>query len=205
MDKKNRDIVNIIVSVMVFVLGLVIVIAPAQIFSLLIFVLGTAAIVFGLYDLLKVRPLVQDKQYRLTVMIRGLVSVLIGLLAIILRAKLGESVVAVMKTVIGIYLIICAVADFYIWFKFKKIADEVDIPLPKKAALIKALVSLAVAILLFVMDSNEIIAIIMRLMGGIFMIAGIGFLIYSFKNKTIVVEPESVKDEVNEETSSDEE
>ncbi len=192
--KKNSDFVNIIVAVLVLVLGLVCLIAPMQIFSFLIFVLGAAAIVFGLYDLFKLRPLVDDKPYRMTILIRGLLSILFGILAIVLRVKMGSAVVTVLKTIFAVYLIICAFADFYIFAELKKVSSAVDLPVSRKFALFKGLISLLLAVLLFVMSSDTLISLIMRIAGGLLMISGLIFGIYAFKNRAIVVEADSVKD-----------
>lgn len=190
------NFVNIILSVLIFVLGLAMVIAPTQLLGFLVIVLGAGAIVLGLYDIIKVRKIAEDSKYRLAVVIRGVVSLIIGVLAIILPIKVAQAAIGAMQIVLGIYLVLCAVVDFYLVVKLHQLS------IPAKAMAGKALVCFAVGVLLFVLKAETIANVIMRIIGVVIMLGGVAFLVYTIVKKPTVVEPDSVRDADEEETTA---
>lgn len=63
-------------------IGLLMLFAPEASVSVVVILLGVAAIVNGLYNIVSMRLMLSDPGFRRVVLIRGIVSVIVGLIAI---------------------------------------------------------------------------------------------------------------------------
>ena len=199
MDKSiNKS--GFALGILVAVIGLMLLIAPTSGIRLVVILMGAVAFVDGILNLLKVSKWSNDTQFHRAVMIRGWMSIVIGLLAVCLPLVLFnvvQTVVRVMLYVLAVYLLISAVSEIYLIYKLKK--EEV----PTKALWIQVAGFIVVAIILFLLPKN-FGEIIVRILGVALIVAGAGYSIYEWKNASLVVEPDNVKDDDSADVSSDE-
>lgn len=182
---------NFFFGLLASIVGLIVLIAPEASIKVVVILLGAAAVLNGFYDILKVRSLSDDSQYKITVMIHSLISIIVGLLAIFLPFALfsaAESVFRFMLYVLAVYLVIAAVMRFFMFVKLRS-AD-----LGGSLFLIEAVCEVVAAVLLFIMSSQHIGIIIVRILGIVMLVLGACYSIYVYRNSSIVVEPESIRD-----------
>jgi uncharacterized membrane protein HdeD (DUF308 family) len=75
---------NYFIAGLLGVLGILILIFPAFWIKLIVILLGLGAVGYGIYNFSYIKKLSDDSSYRSAIMIRSLVSIIIGLLAVIL-------------------------------------------------------------------------------------------------------------------------
>ncbi|MBQ2530578.1 MAG: DUF308 domain-containing protein [Treponema sp.] len=172
--------------------------------------LGAIAIVKGVFDFIRLRPMVskEDTVFHRTVLIRSLVSIVIGLVAVALPMvffKTAETVVHVMLYVLGIYFLFCAIGGMVIVRRMKN-AELQTKPYSSSIA-----VYLLISILLFLLATIGV-KNILRGAGIIVAICGVFGCIYSWRNRPQSLTPDSIETEdaevieavVKEETPVDE-
>ena len=182
---------NFLFGVLAAIVGLIVLIAPEASIKVVVILLGAAAVLNGFYDLLKVRTLLDDSRYKLNVMIHSLISIAIGLLAIFLPFVLftaAEAVFRVMLYVLAVYMIAAAVLRF---FMFAKLKGE---GLGGYIFLLESVSEVIASVLLFIMASQRIGIVIVRILGLAVLFLGTCYAIYSYRNTSIIIEPESVRD-----------
>lgn len=72
--------------------GLLMLFSPDAWIKVVVIVLGVAAIVNGLFNLVYVRRVFDDAYFRRSIVVRGLLSLVVGLLAVILPLALAAAV-----------------------------------------------------------------------------------------------------------------
>src|SRR5574344_1956175 len=160
---KSLDKTNFALGILLAVVGLMILVAPTDSIKIVVILLGAGAFCNGLYNLLKVRLLSEDSDYRRTVLIRGWVSIVVGLLAICLPLVMAKTVVTVMVYVLAIYLILSAAAELYLVYKLHQIR------VPSKSFAGEAVGSIIVAVILFLLPANFGIVIV-RILGALLIV-----------------------------------
>ncbi|MCR5762999.1 MAG: DUF308 domain-containing protein [Treponema sp.] len=182
---------NFLFGLMAALVGLIVLIAPEASIKVVVILLGAAAVMNGLYDLLKVRSLLDNSNYKLNVMVHSLLSIAVGLLAIFLPFVMfsaAESVFRFMLYILAVYLVVAAVMRFFVFVTLKESNVEGTL------FLFEAVSELAAAILLFIMSSHHIGVVIVRILGLAVMLFGSCYAIYALRNPSIIIEPESVRD-----------
>ncbi len=186
---------NIILGILLTAAGIVLVAAPQTSIKIVIILLGMGAVINGIFNLVRVRSLSDDSQFKMTAVIRGAVSIVVGLLACIIPMvffSAAETVIRVMLYIFGVYLVLSAFAEFFLVSKLHEIG------VATKMFSGEAVVSIIVAVILFMLPANFGI-IIIRVFGIALILCGIAFAVYSFRNRVFVVEPDSIKDAAVEE------
>ncbi len=187
----KTTVTNIVLGIVLAVAGIILLAAPEASVRIVIVLLGAGAVVNGVYSILRVRPLSEDDQFKLAALIRGIVSIVIGLLACFLPLVLfsaAQTVVRVMLYLFGVYLIFSAIAEFFLVYKL----HEVNVPAKSFAG--EAVVSIIVAIILFMIPANFGLVIV-RIFGIVMIVCGAVFALYSYRNRMYIIEPDSVSDE----------
>ena len=182
---------NIILGIVIAVAGIFLLAAPEASIRIVIVLLGAGAVINGVFNIIRVRPLSDDDQFMLAALIRGIVSIIIGLLACFLPLvffSAAQTVVRVMLYLFAIYLIFSAIAEFFLVYKL----HEANIPAKQFAG--EAVISIIIAIILFMIPANFGLMII-RIFGIIMIVCGAGYALYSYRNRTYIIEPDSVSDE----------
>ena len=168
-------------------LGLFLLISPDTFISFFVIILGVAAIIDGIFILTATRDLIIDPQYKLIVTVRGVLSIVVGLLAVILPITVAAVVWKAMAYTLAIYLIISAGMQIYTITKLHRNGIMV------RQSMIEVASSLLIALVLFVIPAQTAGHFIIRLFGIALLVVGIGLLVIQWKSRPEVVLPDSVE------------
>ncbi|MBO4319497.1 MAG: DUF308 domain-containing protein [Treponema sp.] len=186
--------INLFGSVLCIVLGLMLSIFTNFSIKIIVIALGAAAIAKGVYDLIKLKKLSDDIAFNRLVLIRSLASIVVGLLAVFLPIaffKTAETVIKVLLYILAIFMLISAFMQFF--FAAKLDQEEVSV----KGMRIEAVSYLLAAVFLFLVAAINITGII-RIVGIILVVFGAIYTVYLWHNRTLVINPDSVEDDVQE-------
>ncbi len=197
MEKNKADIKNIALGILVAIVGILVMIFPRYSIDVVVILLGIAAIISGIYNLVKVYKVSDNPDFKKIVLIKSIVSIVLGFLAVMLPfafIKIIETIVKILLYVEAVYLLLSAFAEILMMEKLKENNENV------KNLKIEILASILAAILLFLLAPNFGETVV-RILGAIFIAGGIIYVIYYYFHKPIVVEAENVRD-VNENEAS---
>ncbi len=185
---------NFLVGILITLIGLLLLIVPRQCVKAIVILLGIEAIANGIFSLMYTRKLVPDSSFQFTVIIRGMLSLVIGLLAFFLPLKFVKVVAAIWSIVLyilAIYLIASAALELFAMGKIRN--TEID----RKSYILEALISIIAAVIMFIVPVEKVGVTILRFAGLIVAIAGGLYLFYTWKNRPIVQEPVEVVDDIS--------
>ena len=168
-------------------LGLFLLISPDTFISFFVIILGVAAIIDGVFILAATRDLIIDPQYKLIVTVRGVLSIVVGLLAVILPIAVAAVVWKAMAYTLAIYLIISAGMQIYTITKLHRNGIMV------RQSMIEVASTILIALVLFVIPAQTAGHFIIRLFGIALLVVGIGLLVIQWKSRPEVVLPDSVE------------
>ena len=177
-------------------LGLFLLISPDTFISFFVILLGIAAVIDGIFILAATRDLIIDPQYKLIVTVRGVLSVVVGLLAVILPIAVAAVVWKAMAYTLAIYLVISAGMQIYTITKLHRNGIMI------RQSLIEVASSLILALVLFIIPAQTAGHMIVRLFGIVLLIIGIGLFVIQWKSRPEVIIPDSVDTIENEEVES---
>lgn len=175
---------------LIAVIGLMIIAAPAEFIKVVVILLGVVSIVNGIINIATVSSLLNDSYFKKDVLIRGWSSVLIGMAAVALPLVFAAAMWTIMLYVLAVYLILSAGMELYAVLRLKKAGIET------KHYVIEILASVVSAALLFIIP-GEIGILLVRIIGSIFIVLGAGLIVYYAKAKPIVIEPDSLVDDMD--------
>ncbi len=181
---------NFVLSVLVAVLGLVVILIPEQCIKIAVIIMGAATIIEGFHTVFKVRLLLPDSNFRRLMLIKGLASLVVGLLAVCLPAAFFntvEGVIRVMLYVLAVYLVILAFSELVVSAQLKQNN------IPSRVHLVQACYSAVIAVVLFLLPAHFGV-LIMRILGLVLILAGIAYALYLWHNRSIELTPDEVKD-----------
>ncbi|MBR4599675.1 MAG: DUF308 domain-containing protein [Treponema sp.] len=191
MDKNK-----LFLGFMTAALGLFLLISPDTFISFFVILLGIAAVIDGIFILAATRDLIIDPQYKLIVTVRGVLSVVVGLLAVILPVAVAAVVWKAMAYTLAIYLVISAGMQIYTITKLHRNGIMI------RQSLIEVASSLILALVLFIIPAQTAGHMIVRLFGIVLLIIGIGLFVIQWKSRPEVIIPDSVDTIENEEVES---
>ena len=177
-------------GILAAILGLLVIIFPSFWIKLVVVIIGLAAIAYGIYSLRFTKAISDDISYRRTIIIKSIVSIIAGLMAVLFPLAIGGAAWTAMIWVLIIYLLASAAIGFYAAALLK------DSGVERKRYIIENLLLLAVAVLLILISPRALGNAIIRMIGVVVLIAGVGLIlfdIFSSKGQIEVV----VKDEKN--------
>ena len=177
-------------------LGLFLLISPDTFISFFVILLGIAAVIDGIFILAATRDLIIDPQYKLIVTVRGVLSVVVGLLAVILPIAVAAVVWKAMAYTLAIYLVISAGMQIYTITKLHRNGIMI------RQSLIEVASSLTLALVLFIIPAQTAGHMIVRLFGIVLLIIGIGLFVIQWKSRPEVIIPDSVDTIEDEEVES---
>ena len=179
-------------------LGLFLLISPDTFISFFVILLGVAAIIDGVFILATTRDLIIDPQYKLIVTVRGVLSIVVGLLAVILPIAVAAVVWKAMAYTLAIYLLVSAAMQLYTITKLHRNGIMV------RQSMIEVLSSLVIALVLFIIPAQTAGHFIIRLFGIVLLAIGIGLIVIQWRNRPEVIVPDAVQT-VDEEAGESEE
>ena len=186
---------NYFIAGLLGVLGILILIFPAFWIKLIVILLGLGAVGYGIYNFSYIKKLSEESSYRSAIMIRSLVSIIIGLLAVVLPMVVAETMWTIMIYVLAVYLVVAACLGFYGMYILRN--TEVEL----KNYLLENFILLAIAVFLFLVPAQLGIALV-RILGLAVIAVGAFFgLSEWYINKKSVPAETTEKTEVPTETT----
>lgn len=163
------------------VLGLFVIIFPSFWIKLAVIIIGLAAITYGIYNIKFIKNLIEDEKYNKSILIKSIVSIVAGVMAVLFPLAFGGVAWSVMIWVLIIYLILSAAIGFYAASLLKE--TEVD----RKRYILENVILLAIAIVLILISPKSLGAAIIRIIGILCMVAGGALIIYSLTSTKDVI------------------
>jgi len=185
-------------GILAVILGLLIIIFPEFWIKLIVTVLGLGAVGYGIYNLKITKGLFDNDKYKKSVMIKSIVSIVAGVIAVLFPLALGNAAWTAMSVVLIIYLIGAAGLGFYSVSLLK------DSGVDRKRFIFENLILVGIAVVLILISPQNLGKAIIRLIGIVVLIGGAGLVAFELlsKNKEIIVTKVEVKDD--EEPATDE-
>lgn len=194
MDKNK-----FVLSLMVAVVGLLMLISPKAFIALAVILLGLASIVDGIFIMVATRNLILDPDYKLMMTIRGVLSIVVGAVAILLPLTIVTIAWTIMAYVLAGYLIVSAGLEIYGITKLHRNGIMI------KQSVIETVISLILAIALFIIPAEKAGGILVGICGVILLIAGCLNAFFQWRNRPISVVPDSVVSNDSSEEDTEEE
>lgn len=188
--KKN----SLLIGILLFVIGLLMLIKPAGCIKAVVIILGIEAVANGIYQLIYERKLFPDTTFQYSILIRSMLSIVVGLLAISLPLAFAAGIIKLIAYLLGIYFVIVAVLLFYSIGKLR--GSNVE----RKPFVVEALISLVGAVVMFFIQglvSLDSGCTIIRICGLLVLLLGVLFVFVHMKNRPLVQEPVEVVDDIS--------
>jgi len=179
------------IGILAIIIGLMMLIVPHQCIKAIVIILGVFSVANGVYNLFAIRRLIADSDFAITITIRGIISIIVGLLAILLPLIFAGVIWTIMVYILAFYLLISSGMEIYGATKMKKVGINT------KPYIAEIIGSIIIALILLIIPA-EIGTLIVRLLGIAIMIVGIGLLFFETRNKTLIVYAEEVPNDPNE-------
>lgn len=158
--------------------GLLMLFSPDAWIKVVVIVLGVAAIVNGLFNLLYVRRVFDDAYFRRSIVVRGLLSLVVGLLAVILPLALAAAVWTAMVYMLAAYLLVSALLELFATIRLR--SSGVDTR-PYYGEIVGSII---LAVVLFVVPA-QLGVLLVRIFGGLLVVSGICFLVWQWRNRGV--------------------
>ena len=186
-------------GILAALLGLLVIIFPSFWIKLVVVIIGLTAIAYGIYSIKFTKVISEDIYYRKTILIKSIVSIIAGLMAVLFPLAIGGAAWTAMIWVLIIYLIASAAIGFYAAALLK------DTGVERKRYIIENLLLLAVAVLLILISPRALGNAIIRLIGIVVLVAGIALILFDvFSNRNEVkAEVVNVSDEPQKEAQNE--
>ena len=180
-------------GILAALLGLLVIIFPSFWIKLVVVIIGLAAIGYGIYCLKYTKVISEDIYYRRTILIKSIVSIIAGVMAVLFPLAIGGAAWTAMIWVLIIYLLASAAIGFYAAALLK------DSGVERRRYIIENLILLAVAVVILI-SPRALGNAIIRLIGIVVLVAGVSLILFdvlSSKNE-VKAEVVEVKDEAPE-------
>ena len=186
-------------GILAALLGLLVIIFPSFWIKLVVVIIGLTAIAYGIYSIKFTKVISEDIYYRKTILIKSIVSIIAGLMAVLFPLAIGGAAWTAMIWVLIIYLIASAAIGFYAAALLK------DTGVERKRYIIENLLLLAVAVLLILISPRALGNAIIRLIGIVVLVAGVALILFDvFSNRNEVkAEVVNVSDETQKEAQNE--
>ena len=178
-------------GILAALLGLLVIIFPTFWIRLVVIIIGLAAIAYGVYCIKFTKAVFDDSYYKKTILIKSIVSIIAGVMAVLFPLAIGGAAWSAMIWVLIIYLLVSAAIGFYAAALLK------DSGVERKRYIIENLLLLAVSILLILISPRDLGKAIIRLIGIVVLVGGAGLILFDvFSNRNEVkADVVEVKDE----------
>lgn len=180
---------SIVMDAFLAVIGLLLIIFPEPIIGLIVILLGIEAIANGIYGLIYVRKILPDFSFQRVVIIRSMVSIVVGLIAVVGRFRLAEGAWKALIVVLAIYFIVSSLLQMYALGKMRE--TEVD----RKQFLFETIASIALAVVLFIIFAS--ITTVVRIIGAVILIYAAVYFFIEWRSRPIMAEKVEVVDDIS--------
>ena len=139
---------NIILGAVLAVIGILMAAVPDTCIKAAVILVGAASVAFSVYNLLVVYKHSQDSAFKKTLLIKSIVTFIVGLVAVICPFVLFKTVEIIWKIIsiaLAVYLILYAGVSVYSSAKLRS-----AFPLESRRLIFEALIFVAIAVLLII-------------------------------------------------------
>ena len=178
------------IGVLAIIIGLMMLIVPHQCIKAIVIILGIFSVGNGVFNLFSIRKLIADSDFAMIITIRGSISIIVGLLAILLPLSFAGVLWTITIYTLAFYLLISSGMEIYGTIKMKEVGINT------KPYIAEIIGSIIIAIILLIIPA-EIGTLIVRLLGLAIMIIGIGHLFFEIKSKPLIVHAEEIPENSN--------
>ena len=169
---------NVILGVILAVLGIVMIAIPDTCIKAVVVIVGLAAVAFSAYNLLVIYKKSEDAAFKKTLLIKSIITFVVGLISVICPFILVKTVAAIWKIisiVLAVYLILYAGVSVYSSAKLRS-----SFPEESKKLIFEALIFVAIAILLIIIPIEQFGRAFVRIVGLGGLIVGIVMVAVEF-------------------------
>lgn len=177
---------NFYAGILLACIGLLVIIFPAFWIKVVVSLLGVGAVLYGVYNLKYTKPLFDNTVYKKTILIKSIISIVIGVIAFLFPFAFGSTVWNIMIWVLIFYCIISAVIGFYAASLLKN--TDID----RKRYFRENLGLVAIAVILILITPKALGTAIVRIFGIAAMLVGAGLIIFNIASKKNTIEAEIV-------------
>ena len=139
---------NIILGAILAVIGILMIAIPDACIKAVVVLVGAAAVAFSVYNLLVVYKQSEDAAFKKTILIKGIITFVIGLVAVICPFVLVKTIAAIwtiVSIVLAVYLILYAGVSVYSSAKLRA-----NFPIESRRLIFEALIFVAIGVLLII-------------------------------------------------------
>ena len=169
---------NVILGVILAVLGIVMIAIPDTCIKAAVVIVGLAAVAFSAYNLLVIYKKSEDAAFKKTLLIKSIITFVVGLISVICPFVLVKTVAAIWKIisiVLAVYLLLYAGVSVYSSAKLRS-----SFPEESKKLIFEALIFVAIAILLIIIPIEQFGRAFVRIVGLGGLIVGIVMVAVEF-------------------------
>ena len=154
---------NVILGAILAILGIIMIAIPDTCIKAAVVLVGAAAVAFSVYNLLVVYKQSQDAAFKKTLLIKSIVTFVIGLISVICPFVLVKTVEAIWKIIsiiLAVYMILYAGVSVYSAAKLRS-----SFPEESKKLIMEALIFVAIGILLIIIPIEQFGRAFVRIVG----------------------------------------
>ncbi|HKL85383.1 MAG TPA: DUF308 domain-containing protein [Treponemataceae bacterium] len=156
----------IALGIVFFLTGLAMLLVPIGFIKAIVVSLGVAAFANGIYNLITFRHFIDSSVFNRVITIRAIMSLAIGLIAIVLPLVLAGTVWVIISYLIAFYLIFSSVLELYAIYKLKEAG------LSYTMYFYEAIVSIIIAAVLIIVPGSAGLLLI-RICGALVLLGGL--------------------------------
>ena len=154
---------NIILGAVLAVIGILMLAIPEACIKAVVVLVGAAAVAFSVYNLLVVYKQTEDAAFKKTILIKGIITFVVGLIAVICPFVLVKTVAAIWKIIsiiLAVYLILYGGISVYSAAKLKA-----SFPLESRRLIFEALICVAIAVLMIIISLDSFVRAFIQVVG----------------------------------------
>ena len=154
---------NVILGAILAILGIIMIAIPDTCIKAAVVLVGAAAVAFSVYNLLVVYKQSQDAAFKKTLLIKSIITFVVGLISVICPFVLVKTVEAIWKIIsiiLAVYMILYAGVSVYSAAKLRN-----SFPEESKKLIMEALIFVAIAILLIIIPIDQFGKAFVRIVG----------------------------------------
>ena len=154
---------NVILGAILAVLGIVMIAIPEYCIMAVVIIVGAAAVAFSVYNLLVVYKKSYDAAFKKTLLIKSIITFVVGLISVIcpfVLLKTVETIFNIFSFVLAAYLILYSGVSVYSSAKLRA-----SFPEESKRLIFEALIFVAIAILLILIPIDQFGQAFIRIVG----------------------------------------
>ena len=154
---------NIILGAVLALIGILMVAIPEACIKAVVVLVGAAAVAFSVYNLLVIYKQTEDAAFKKTILIKGIITFIVGLIAVICPIVLMKTMDVIWKIIsiiLSVYLILYGGVSVYSAAKLKP-----NFPQESRRLIFEALICVAIAVLMIIISLDSIVRAFIQVVG----------------------------------------